>query len=466
MTRSDMTKRILVVDDEKLMNDFLEEILRRKGHTVDQAYDGDSAITMLKGRTYDLVVADKRMPGSDGMDVLRAAMATQPNTRIIMMTAYGTVEGAVEAMRLGAFDYIMKPFDANQIEEVIQRALTRPTSRQSAGGGHSLIVGRSKKIREVMDLIEVVAPTRSTVLITGETGTGKELVAQEIRRLSERSDKPFVRLNCAALPDGLIESELFGHERGAFTGALRKRMGKFELADGGTILLDEISEIGIGTQAKVLRVLQEKEFDKVGSDQTQTVDVRVITTTNKNLLEEMQAGRFREDLYYRLSVFPIHLPPLRERREDIPMLVDHFITTYGPLSQKRIQGVSDEVLEMMMNHTWPGNVRELENCMERALIISSGPTITRQDIIPPASPARSIIDSLDPGTSLRDMEKILILKTLEAVGWNRTAAAEQLGISTRTLRNKLKTYRQEEISPHAESLSGPVESQRQPVCVP
>jgi two-component system response regulator HydG len=466
MLESKPAPRILVADDERLMNDFVKEILRRRGFAVDQALDGGSAIAMLKGHTYDMVIADKKMPRSDGIDVLKATLSTQPKAKFIMMTAYGTVEGAVEAMRLGAFDYIMKPFDASQIEEVVHRALSRGTDGQPGKSRPTKLIGNSEKIREVLELIEVVAPTRSTVLITGDTGTGKELVAREIQRLSGRSDKPFVRLNCAALPDGLIESELFGHERGAFTGALRKRMGKFELADGGTILLDEIGEIGIGTQAKVLRVLQEQEFDRIGSHQTQRVDVRVITTTNKNPLDEMRAGRFREDLYYRLSVFPIHLPPLRERPEDIPLLVDHFLKIYGALSKKRIDGVTDEVLEIMTSHSWPGNVRELENCMERALIVTSGRLITRQDIIPPASPSRSIMDNLDPGTSLREMEKILILKTLEAVGWNRTAAAEKLGISTRTLRNKLKIYEQEEISLDAESLSAPTGSERQLVCTP
>lgn len=464
MIQSNLTRRILVADDEKLMNDFIREILRRMGHMVDQAIDGDSAIAMLKANTYDLIVADKKMPGTDGLDILKAAMSMQPQARFIMMTAYGTVEGAVEAMRFGAFDYIMKPFDAHQIEIVVQRALRVPSVSRQTSSRSPHIICRSEKMLEVLELVEVVAPTASTVLLTGETGTGKELIAREIQRLSKRNDRPFVRLNCAALPDGLIESELFGHERGAFTGALKRRMGKFELADGGTILLDEIGEIGIGTQAKVLRVLQEKEFDRVGSHETQTVDTRIITTTNKNLLEEMRASRFREDLYYRLSVFPIHLPPLRERPEDIPSLVDHFLKTYGALSNKRVEGVTDEVLEIMTKHSWPGNVRELENCMERALIISSGPLITSQDIIPPASLSGDISESLDPGTSLRDMEKILILKTLDAVGWNRTAAADKLGISTRTLRNKLNLYKEEEISPQAESLSVPAEPERQLVC--
>jgi DNA-binding NtrC family response regulator len=456
----------LVADDEGLMNDFVKEILRRKGYLVDQAPDGDSAIGMLKANTYDLVVADKKMPGSDGIEVLKAALSLQPNARFIMMTAYGTVEGAVEAMRLGAFDYIMKPFDANQIEDLVERALKDPSETEASVDKSPHMIGSSDKMRDVLELVQVVAPTASTVLITGETGTGKELVAREIQRLSRRSDRPFVRLNCAALPDGLIESELFGHEKGAFTGALRRRMGKFEVADGGTILLDEIGEIGIPTQAKILRVLQEREFDRVGSHQTQKVDVRVVVTTNKDLLKEMQLGRFREDLYYRLSVFPINLPPLRERREDISPLVDHFIKTYGTLAGGRIEGVTEEVLQILMNHDWPGNIRELENCMERALIISNGPLITKNDIIPPSSLSRRVIDTLDPGISLREMEKMLIIKTLEAVSWNRTVAAKSLGITTRTLRNKLKLYEQEEISLLPESLSTPADSERQLVCTP
>jgi transcriptional regulator with PAS, ATPase and Fis domain len=293
------------------------------------------------------------------------------------------------------------------------------------------------------------------VIITGETGTGKELVAREIQRLSKRSDRPFVRLNCAALPDGLIESELFGHEKGAFTGAVKTRRGKFELADGGTILLDEIGEIGIHMQAKVLRVLQEKEFERIGAHETRTVDVRIITTTNKDLKAETEAGRFREDLYYRLNVFPIDLPPLRERKEDIPALTEHFVHTYRGLCNSRIRGIADDAMKVLMDHEWPGNVRELENCIERALIVGQGELISKEDIIPPASLARKGRLSLDPGTSLREMEKMLILKTLEATGWNRTVAARKLGVSTRTLRNKLKLYREEDISSDPEEMSVP-----------
>lgn len=463
MLRKGDTRQILVVDDEALMNDFVREILIRRDHEVDQAMDGDSAIQMLREKGYDLVITDKKMPGTGGMEVLKAAGTLRPSAKVIMMTAYGTVDGAVEAMKQGAFDYIMKPFDADQIEEVVERALAGNDDERSRLRPSFEIVGKSEKIRKVHDLVNVVAPTNSTVLITGETGTGKELVAREIQRLSKRADKPFVRLNCAALPDGLIESELFGHEKGAFTGALRKKTGKFELADSGTMLLDEIGEIGTQMQAKVLRVLQEKEFEKVGGDRIQKADVRIIATTNKDLKAEMEASRFREDLYYRLSVFPIDLPALREHKDDIPELAGHFVDKYRPIARNRIYGIEDGALEMLMAHDWPGNVRELENCIERALIIGKGPLITKDEIVPPASATRKGEMNLDPGVSLREMEKVLVLKTLESVGWNRTMAARKLGITTRTLRNKLKIYREEGISTRSEKNSARGVREREPV---
>jgi DNA-binding NtrC family response regulator len=459
-------RRILVVDDEALMNDFVREILVRRDHKVDQAMDGDAAIQMLREKKYDVVVTDKKMPGTGGMEVLNAVSTLAPETKVIMMTAYGTVDGAVDAMKQGAFDYIMKPFDADQIEEIVERALADSGEERSPLKPSFDIVGKSGKIRKVHDLVNVVAPTNSTVLIMGETGTGKELVAREIQRLSKRADRPFVRLNCAALPDGLMESELFGHEKGAFTGALRKKMGKFELADSGTMLLDEIGEIGMQMQAKVLRVLQEKEFERVGGDRIQKANVRIIATTNKDLKAEMEAGRFREDLYYRLSVFPIDLPSLRERKEDVPELVSHFIEKYRPIARSRIYGIEDGALEMLMAHDWPGNVRELENCIERALIIGKGPLITKDEMVPPASASRKGEVSLDPGVSLREMEKMLVLKTLESVGWNRTMAAGKLGITTRTLRNKLKLYKEEGISHPKEKSSSFGQSEREPVLAP
>jgi DNA-binding NtrC family response regulator len=453
MAATGQAKRILVVDDDVLMNDFLKEIFTRREYQVEQAFDGQTAARLLETKPYDLVLTDKKMPGGGGLEVLRAAASGRVQTRVILMTAYGSVEGAVDAMRLGAFDYIMKPFDADQIEEMVERALEASPKREPHIDNSPVIAGCSDRMREVFELMRVVAPTSSTVLICGETGTGKELVAREIQRLSKRRDKPFVRLNCAALPDGLIESELFGHEKGSFTGAVRTRMGRFELADGGTILLDEIGEIGVHLQAKILRVLQEKEFERVGSHHTRTADVRVIATTNKNLAQEIAGGRFREDLYYRLSVFPIVLPPLRERPEDIPELVEHFIRKYRPLCDSRIAGIEDDALGMLVGHSWPGNVRELENCIERAMIVGRGPNITRRELVPPAPVVRGDVTTLDAGTSVREMEKMLVLKTLESVGWNRTAAAKKLGISTRTLRNKIKLYRAEDIAAGTEKTS-------------
>ena len=465
MTERSRAKRILVADDERLMNDFLREIFTRKGYEVEQAFDGSSAIRMVQRNRYDVVLVDRRLPDCDGIEVLKALMGEHPSTPLIMMTAYGTIDGAVEAMKLGAYDYIIKPFEASQIESLVEKALEQKLERSPRSDSRVQIVGSSPKMLEVLEMVQIVAPTSSTVLITGETGTGKELVAREIQRLSKRADKPFIRLNCAALPDGLIESELFGHEKGAFTGALRTRKGKFELADGGTILLDEIGEIGIQTQAKVLRVLQEKEFERIGAHETRKVDVRIIATTNKCLAEEMQAGRFREDLFYRLNVFPIDLPPLRERKEDIPELVEHFIQRYRPLCNGRVKGIASDALELLLEHNWPGNVRELENCIERAMIVTRGEMITRADVVPPISHIRRDVLNLDPGTSLREMEKMMVLKTLEAVGWNRTKAAKKLGISTRTLRNKLKAYREEEISQRAEEMSYHSKPERQPVAV-
>jgi DNA-binding NtrC family response regulator len=466
MAATGHVKRILVVDDDVLMNDFLKEILTRRGYKVEQTYDGQSAISLIEAKPYDLVLTDKKMPDCGGLEVLEAAATGKHPTRAILMTAYGSMDEAADAMRLGAFDYIMKPFDADQIEDLIERALEESSRKEPRVEASPLIAGTSEKMREVYELMRVVAPTSSTVLVSGESGTGKELVAREIQRLSKRCDKPFVRLNCAALPDSLIESELFGHERGAFTGALQARIGRFEMADGGTLLLDEIGEIGVHMQAKILRVLQEKEFERIGSQRTRTADVRVIATTNKNLTREIECGRFREDLYYRLNVFPIALPPLRDRREDIPELVHHFIHKYRELCDSRIIGIEDDALAMLVGHHWPGNVRELENCIERALIVGDGPNITKRDLVPPAPVVRGDVTTLDAGTSVREMEKILVLKTLESVGWNRTMAAQKLGISTRTLRNKIKIYRAEDISAGTEKSSHQLDWEPQTVCTP
>jgi DNA-binding NtrC family response regulator len=451
-----LEKKVLVVDDDSLMKDFLKEALGRSDYSVDSASTGEEALEKIKDKDYDLILSDIRMPSMSGMEVLKATKEYLPCAKVVMMTAYGTVENAVEAMKLGAFDYVMKPFSADEIELVLKRALehkrlleeNRLLRREVEGkyGFHN-IVGKTPQMQRVFELVEVVADTKATVLITGESGTGKELIAKAIHYNSPRRDGPFIKINCAGLPEGLVESELFGHEKGAFTGAIRKSRGRFELADGGTLLLDEVSEISSGLQAKLLRVLQEREFERVGSAQTIQVDVRVISTSNRNLREQIEKGEFREDLFYRLNVIPMHISPLRERKEDIPILAEHFLKKYNLENNRSIEGISQKVYEMFSEYPWPGNVRELENYMERAVVTSKGKILALGDF--PKEIAFGKTD-LAPGVigvgcSIYEAERRLILKTLEAEGGNRTKAAEILGISTRTLRNKLQEYGLKEV---------------------
>jgi len=444
-------KYILVVDDEALMRESFKMTLERKGYRVDVARDVKEGIALLSGAEYDLILSDIRMPGGSGLDVLGAAREKSPETVVVMMTAYGTIENNVEAMRRGAFAYIVKPFNADEIELVVEKVLEYQRLRQEnrllrsqleERYSFSNMVGKSPSMQEIFSRIEVVARSRSTVLITGESGTGKELVARAIHYNSLRKDGPFIKINCAAVPDQLMERELFGHEKCAFTGAIRQTRGRFELADKGSLLLDEISEMTPALQAKLLRVLQEREFERVGGRETIQVDVRVITTTNKDLEKEVQAGRFREDLYYRLNVIPIHLPPLRERKEDIPALVNAFLKEYSKENGKTTTDISKKVVEELMAYRWPGNVRELENAIEHAVVICRGNHLEMEDF-----PNGLIFgqreaddDRITVGKTVRDMEKVLILKTLAACKGNRTAAAEMLGVSSRTIRNKLREY--------------------------
>jgi len=398
----------------------------------------------------------ERLPGRRnqgvqcGANLLGAAREIVPDIRIVSMAAYATVEDAVESMRLGACDYLTKPFQTEDVERIVERVLgpegACPSDRGEAAPAEETngpeMVGESRRIREVFDLIRLAAGTEATVLVTGETGTGKELVAREIHRRSRRSRGRFIRLNCAALPEALYESELFGHERGAFTGAVRQKKGRFELAHNGTLLMDEISEIGWGVQAKLLRVLQEKEFERVGGCSTIRSDTRVIATTNKDLAREIREDRFRADLYYRLSVFPIVVPPLRERTEDIAILTDHFLGRHCRRNGLGYKEVNRHAMELLMEYAWPGNVRQLENSLERAVLVSPG-----RDIEPEHFP--ELVNEMEverfslstehvaSATSLRDMEATPLLKTLEEEGGNRTRAARRLGITTRTLRNKL-----------------------------
>ncbi len=443
-------RKVLIVEDDGLVQAFLKESLQRLNLRIDTASSGEEALEKISCQIFDLILSDIRMPTLSGMDVLRKVRETAPETKVVMMTAYGTVENAVEAMKLGAFDYVMKPFSADEIELVIKKALEfqilveeNKRLRLELAGRYKFenIVGKSPGMQKVFEQIQVVADSKATVLITGDTGTGKELVATAIHYNSNRKEFPFIKINCAAIPEGLIEAELFGFEKGAFTGAIKKSTGRFELAHGGTLLLDEISEISPNLQGKLLRVLQEKEFERLGSGESIQVDVRIIVTTNKNLMAETKKGNFREDLFYRLNVFPIHLPLLKERKEDIPALVEHFVRRYSAENNKPISGISEEVLKLFLEYAWPGNVRELENYIERAVVVAKNKILTLPEFPKELSlPTESTVEALQVGHSLAEIEKNLILKTLTSYNNNQTKAADVLGISTRTLRNKLKEY--------------------------
>jgi DNA-binding NtrC family response regulator len=448
-----MAHRILVVDDDTLFREFVTETLSRKAYEVHSAENGQRAVAMMEEADYDLVLSDIRMPLMDGLQVLERTRQLQPDARVIMITAHATVASAVDAIRRGAHDYIEKPCSPDEIDVRIQNALeaqelrrenTRLQTELEGRYSFGSMVGKTRAMEEVYDLVETVAKSRSTVLITGESGTGKELVARAIHYNSPRRNRPFVKLNCAALPQDLIESELFGHEKGAFTGAVKQTKGRFELADGGTLLLDEISEIEPPLQAKLLRVLQEREFERIGSGHTIKVDVRIVATTNRNLQDEIDKGHFREDLFYRLNVIPVRMPSLRDRKADVPLLAEHFLDKYNRENGKSISSLTARALDILMSYDWPGNVRELENYLERAVVICQEPQISEShlplDVLTGAPRSAASDDGMSVGTTVHEMEKRLILKTLESCDGNRTTAADILGISSRTLRNKLHEY--------------------------
>ncbi len=446
-----MKPRILIVDDEELVRDFISEVLLRMGYAPLAAPTGEKAIEYLEKSEYDLVITDYKMPGLSGDDVLKKAIELWPDCRVIMLTAFGTIDHAVEAMKLGAHDYITKPISPDHLEVVVSKALEYKSLKienrnlkNEIGDKYSFenILGKSATMRDVFELIKRASPSDSTILINGESGTGKELVAKAIHYNSARADTPFIKMNCAALPEGLIESELFGHEKGAFTGAIRATRGRFEMADGGTLLLDEISEIPPALQAKLLRVLQEKEFERIGSGQTIRVDVRVIATSNRDLKNEVAKGDFRDDLFYRLNVIPIDLPPLRQRLEDIPLLAGYFLNKYCQKIGIPTKTLNEKAGQMLLSYLWPGNVRELENLIERAVVISKNQELKVGDFPPEIAAGIPTLGktSMDVGMSIGEAEKILILKTLKAHGGNKSRAADVLGISTRTLRNKLHEY--------------------------
>ncbi|MCX5745588.1 MAG: sigma-54 dependent transcriptional regulator [Proteobacteria bacterium] len=475
--------KILVADDEQNLRRVLVTLLRRDGHDVLQATNGLEAIDRLAD--VDVVITDLRMPGADGMEVLRTAARTQPHVPVIMITAYGSVGQAVEAIKAGAFDYIEKPFEQEQIRVIVDKAIAQAAANRTAprqnlypagdtdARGKFGLVGQSREMESIFAVIEKVADTPSTVLITGESGTGKELVAKALHEHSSRKGNAFIKINCAAIPKTLMESELFGYEKGAFTGATSSKPGRFELADDGTLFLDEIGEIPVEMQVKLLRAIQESEFERVGGLKTIKVDVRLITATNRDLEAEIKVGNFREDLYYRLNVVPLQIPPLRKRIGDVPLLVGHIIKKFNERLKKSISGISDEALAALEAHQWPGNIRELENVLERTILFCQNKQIERGDLqlgatggtgaIAPVEPAPSgpipvIPDDDDDESnfsgehgaqgSLKDIvraetsrvERELIVKALEETGGNVTQAARLLKISRKSLQMKMKEF--------------------------
>jgi two-component system response regulator HydG len=448
-----MSPKILVVDDESSHRKMIETVLSDEGYEISQADNGQTAINEVEEKFYDLVIMDIRMPKVGGIDALKKIKTISPGIPIIIMTAYASIGSAVEALKSGAHDYLTKPLDIEELKILVAKALRIHQlemeniflkERLNNRFDFSNIIGDSPAMKKLFDTMALVAPSEATVLIVGESGTGKELIANAIHQSSPRKDMPFIKVNCAALPETLLESELFGHEKGAFTGAIARKQGRFQLAHKSSIFLDEIAEMAPATQAKILRVLQEREFEPVGSGQTLKADTRVIAATNRNLEEEIQEGRFRKDLYYRLNVVTVEVPSLRQRREDVPILSDFFLKQYAEKNRRLIKGFTPRATDLLMRYDWPGNVRELENIIERAVIMARGEMITPlefpadlQDLDEQLKDTR--VD-LTPGRSLKEVEKVMILRTLEETGGNRTHAARILGISRRTLQLKLKEY--------------------------
>ncbi len=442
--------RILVVDDEANARNALAEILRDEGYAVETAADGFKALPKLRDFTPEVVLTDLKMPGMDGVELMSKVREHDPEVGVVIMTAFGAVDTAVQAMREGAADYLTKPLNADELLVVLARTLERFRLRQETRQlrerleerySFNNIVGSSPEIQSVFKTVQQVSASRATILVTGESGTGKELIAAAIHQSSPRKAGPFVKLHCAALAESLLESELFGHERGAFTGADRRREGRFELAHGGTLFLDEIGEITPAVQVKLLRVLQEREFERVGGNQTVQIDVRVIAATNRDLKEMVDKGLFREDLFYRLNVVNLHMPALRQRSSDIAPLADHFMRKYAQDNGKQVTRLSDAALARLLNYDWPGNIRELENVIERAVVMTHTDMIDVTELPPEMKPAdRETPGPQIPGWKLADIERYAILKTLEAQGGSTSKAADVLGISVRKIQYKLQEY--------------------------
>ncbi len=443
-------KTILIADDERHTREALERYFRRK-YQVTLAEDGERAVNLLQRNNYDLILTDLNMPGAGGMDVIDAAIKKTPPPACIVFTAYGSVENAIAAIKRGATDFVTKPVNLEQLDHMIAKTLEtqglkaenqRLKKRLSSDFELDNIVAKSPQMREIMNMVSQIAKTRSTIMISGESGTGKEVIARAIHKLSERPGS-FIPVNCAALPANLLESELFGHEKGSFTGAIDQKKGRFELADGGTLFLDEIGEIDQMVQVKLLRVLETRTFERVGGEEPIFTDTRLISATNRDLRQLVDAGKFREDLFYRLDVISIHMPPLRDRQEDIPILVKRFMDEFAEFNGKKVEGISDAALNILTAYNWPGNIRELRNCVEQMVVLSRGPVLELENV------PTHIRNRLDLSTSLTvkpesldldSNEKILIMAALRECGDNRTHAAEKLGISRRTLIRKIKQY--------------------------
>jgi DNA-binding NtrC family response regulator len=441
--------RILIVDDEQAMREACREVLAPEGFILSEASSGEGALDIIGRQSFDLMILDLKMPRMDGMDILQRVQKESPSTATVVITGYPSIDTAVEAMRLGAADFLPKPFTPDVLRLTVRRVLNGArmarenqllwSQLEECSGRNYDLIGESAAMQQIHDLVQRVGPTDSTVLITGESGTGKELIARAIRDHSPRRDKPFVTVDCGALVGTLFESELFGHIKGSFTGATSMKHGRFELANGGMIFFDEIANVSPDIQVKLLRVIQEREFTRVGATQVIPIDVRILAATNRNLPDEIREGRFREDLFYRLCVVPIILPPLRQRREDIPLLAEHFLHKHSGRRGSRIRGFSNEALDVLVKHDWPGNVRELENAIERAIILARGDVITPADLVyyGPLMKPEAALDDLSP---LVNVEKEHIARALRYHAGNRTAAAKTLGIDRKTLWRKIQAY--------------------------
>jgi DNA-binding NtrC family response regulator len=450
-----MQFRLLVADDEKNIREGLAASLEMDGYQVETAADGDAAFKRFQKGDIDLLITDLKMPGLSGEELLKRVDSETPGIPVIVLTGHGTVENAVEAMRNGAYDFLTKPVDLAHLSLLVKRALQsrelflkhrRLEEELERQKRFTAMIGASAPMRQVFDTINRAAPSRASILVTGESGVGKELVADAIHDLSPRKAKPLIKVHCAALSAGILESELFGHEKGSFTGAVSRSRGRFELAHEGTLFLDEIGEIDQNIQIKLLRVLQEKKFERVGGEETIEVDVRLVAATNRDLKEEIEKGAFREDLYYRLNVVNIHVPPLRERKDDLPLLIAAFLREFAAENGKRLEGMDDKTRSALYAYDWPGNIRELRNCMESAVVMTRGPVITLEDLPPTV---RSQNDSswirIPMGTTLEEAERIVLRDTLSAHQGNKSKAAEVLGVGRKTLHRKLAELGEEEL---------------------